>query len=124
MRRRANRRRCAVPLSRWDFASQALFGSKDLISEISSVVAVEAQVSCELDSEVVILDLEGGIYYGLNSVGAHIWRLIQEPATVSAVCEALLQAYDVEPERCLAEVLALLDDLLAHGLIELRNGRH
>jgi hypothetical protein len=93
------------------------------ISEISIVAAIEEQVSCDLDGESVILDLKNGVYYGLDAVGARIWDLIQEPRAVHEVRDALVQQYDVEPERCERDVLVLLEELAAEGLIEVRGER-
>jgi hypothetical protein len=41
-----------------------------------TVTAVQAQVSCDLGGESVILALKAGIYYGLNPLGTFIWNLI------------------------------------------------
>jgi hypothetical protein len=91
------------------------------VSGRSVVVAAEGQVSCDLAEEVAILDIKSGIYYGLNTIGARIWKLIQEPRTVSEVCETLLAEYEVKPERCEHELLALLQELAAKGLIEVQD---
>jgi hypothetical protein len=87
----------------------------------SIVVAARGQVSCDLAGEAAILDIKSGIYYGLNAVGARIWNLIQEPQLVDAICATILEEYDVEPDRCARDILTLLQELLANGLIEVRN---
>ena len=79
------------------------------------------QISCDLAEEVAILSIASGIYYGLNTVGARIWKLIQEPRTIHEVRNALLEEYEVEPERCEHDVLALLQELASKGLIEIKN---
>ena len=66
--------------------------------------------------------MKSGIYYGLNAVGARIWNLIQEPKTVDEVAAAILAEYDVETDRCQHDIVALLQDLAAHGLVEIRHG--
>lgn len=81
------------------------------------VVVAPEQVAGDLRGEIVILNLRADMYYGLNEVGAMVWRLIQEPRTVTAICAALLAEYDVEPDRCRQDVLALLGDLAAAGMI-------
>jgi Coenzyme PQQ synthesis protein D (PqqD) len=86
------------------------------------VVAAEGQVSCDLVDEAAILDLKSGVYFALNAVGARIWKLIQEPKTVNEVRDALLEEYDVDLERCEQELVVLLQGLVAHGLIESKNG--
>ena len=37
------------------------------------------QVSSCLDDEVAILNLESGMYFGLDEVGAFIWEALNEP---------------------------------------------
>jgi hypothetical protein len=94
------------------------------ISECSIVVAVKDQVSCDLAGEAVILHLKTGIYYGLDSVGNRVWSLIQVPMTVGDIQATLLREYDVEPAQCERDLLALLQELTATGLIEVHAGDH
>ncbi len=94
---------------------------KQTVSKRSTVVATKDQVSSDLQGEVAILDLKGGVYYGLDTVGARIWNLIQEPKTVDEIRDALLQEYDVEPERLERDVLALLQSLADEGLVEVED---
>jgi hypothetical protein len=89
-----------------------------MLSARSIVVLAKEQVSCNMAEEAVILNLQAGVYYGLNSVAARIWSLIKEPRTVEAVREAILEEYDVDRDRCERDLLALLRDLAAQGLIE------
>ena len=84
----------------------------------SVVVASGAQVSTNVEDETVILDVDGGVYYGLDPVGARIWSLLQEPRTVAEIRDVLLDEYDVEPEPCEEAVQALVADLMRHGLVE------
>ena len=89
-----------------------------MLSGRSTVVAVKEQASCNLAEEVVILNLKAGVYYGLNPVAARIWNLIQEPKTVHEIRNAILEDYDVDPDRCEGDLLELLRDLAAKELIE------
>jgi hypothetical protein len=92
------------------------------LSGRSVVVATKEQVSCELEGEAAILGLANGIYYGLDLIGAKVWSLLQQPRTIDEIRDAVLQEYEVEPERCQSDLLALLERLRAEGLIEVRNG--
>ena len=92
-----------------------------MISKESTVVVSSDQISSDLAGEVVMLNLKNGTYYGLNEVGAHIWNLMQAPQSVAAVRDAILDEFEVEPERCEGDLLALLRDLEAAGLIEVRD---
>ena len=93
-----------------------------MISTSSVVVVAKDQVSSDLGEEVVILNLKKGMYYGLDEVGARIWNLIQEPKAVDEIRDLLLDEYDVEPERCERDLLALLEELVAENLVEVRDG--
>jgi hypothetical protein len=92
------------------------------VSERSLVVAGKDQIFCDLGEEVVILDLASGIYYGLNGVAARIWNLLQEPRTVGEIRDALLEDFDVERERCELDLMALLQQLESHELIQVDDG--
>ena len=89
------------------------------ISDRSTVVVMKDQVSCDLSGEAAILNLKTSVYFGLNTVGASIWKLIQEPRTVKEIKEAILEEFDVEPDLCEHDVLELLQELSTHGLIEI-----
>ena len=91
------------------------------LSGESTVVVSQDQVSCELGGEAAILNLKAGVYYGLNEVGARIWKLIHEPKRVSEIRDTILEEYQVEPDQCEVDVMVLLQDLLDNGLIEERN---
>jgi len=93
-----------------------------ILSRRSIVVAAKDQVSCDLAGEAAILNIKNGVYYGLDPVGARIWQLIQQPRSVDEVRETLVGEYEVEPERCAQDLVALLEQLLAEGLIEVREG--
>lgn len=87
----------------------------------SIVVVAKDQVSADLAGEAVIFNLESGVYYGLDAVGARIWSLIQEPRTLNEIRDAILEEYEVEPDRCERDIVALLEQLVDAGLIEIRD---
>jgi hypothetical protein len=91
------------------------------VSQRSTVVVAKDQVSSDLGGEVAILDLKAGMYYGLDDVGARVWDLIQEPRNVSDIRDTILEEYNVRPERCERDLLALLQRLADEGLIEVQN---
>lgn len=91
------------------------------ISASSTVVTAKEQLWCDLAGEAAILNLQNGVYYGLDPVGARIWNLIQTPRTVDEIREVLLGEYDVDSDRCERDLLALLQALAAEGLIEVKD---
>jgi hypothetical protein len=88
-----------------------------MFSGRSIVVLAKEQTSGNMAEEAVILNLEAGVYYGLNSVAARVWNLIQESKTVSVIRDTLPDEYDVDSDRCERDLLELLRDLAAKGLI-------
>ncbi len=84
----------------------------------TTIVAAQDQLSSDLAGEAIILELKSGTYYGLNTVGARIWDLIQQPRTLNEVRDILLEEFEVEPEQCQQDLSGLLQDLAAKGLIE------
>jgi hypothetical protein len=95
--------------------------SRVTLSESSTVIAARNQISSDLAGDAVILNLNSGIYYGLDSIGAAIWQCIQQPMTVSDIRDTLLHEYDVDPAQCMAELIALLKEMLNEGLIDVKN---
>jgi hypothetical protein len=83
------------------------------------MVAIEDQVSCDLEGEAVILSLRNGEYYGLDEVGARIWSLIQQPRTVASIRNTILAEFEVEKEQCEPDLLSFLEDLRQHRLVEI-----
>ena len=78
------------------------------------------QVSCDVADEAVLLSMRDGEYYGLNDVGASIWRLIRQPRTVLELRDALLDEYaDVDSEECEQAVVAFLMELMSLKLVEM-----
>jgi hypothetical protein len=88
------------------------------ISMSSIVVATKDQVSSDLAGETVLLSMQSAMYYGLDEVGSRIWELVRQPVRVADLRDAIMREYDVEPERCEADVLGFLRELAAKGLIE------
>ena len=76
-------------------------------------------VSCNLSDEAVLLDMSSGIYFGLNPVGASIWRLIERPRTPNQIREELQKEYEIDTASCEAAVQQFLGLLAAKGLITL-----
>ena len=81
-------------------------------------VVAPDQISCDLAGEAAILNLQTGIYYGLDPVGASIWNQLQTPKTLADLRDAILAEYDVEPARCEHDLQDLLDKLAAQHLIQ------
>jgi hypothetical protein len=73
----------------------------------------------ELDGEMVILDLDSKLYFGIDAVGSRIWQMLEEKVPPSAMIDILLEEYEVEADPCRRKVMAFLADLEKNNLITL-----
>jgi hypothetical protein len=92
----------------------------ETISKSSTISAAPGQVSSTVEGEAVILNMETGVYYGLNTVGAWVWEQLQSPKTVDELLKGLVSEFDVDEDRGEADLMALLEDLAGASLIEVK----
>ncbi|MDS3861860.1 PqqD family protein [Thermosynechococcaceae cyanobacterium BACA0444] len=71
----------------------------------------------DIDGELVLLDLNQGVYYGLKDVGKRCWELIAENQDRTGIIEAVVQEYDVSPELLISDLDTLLADFTTKGLV-------
>jgi len=71
----------------------------------------------DLDGEAVLLNLETGIYFGLNDVGTRMWNLIQEHGSLRKVFDQMLLEYEVTPEALEGDLCQLAAQLCEKGLL-------
>jgi len=87
---------------------------------IDSIVQIARDaVSCELDGETAILNVQSGDYYGLDEVGASVWRMMSQPHTIAEIIREMTSEYDVDPARCEGDLISLIGKLASHGLVEI-----
>ena len=71
-----------------------------------------------VDDEVVALNQETGIYYGLNRTAAALWDLTEKPKSESEIIKHFIATFDAEVEVITQDVRNLIDDLLEKQLIK------
>jgi protein arginine N-methyltransferase 1 len=74
-------------------------------------------LSRELAGETVLLNLESGVYYGLDAVGTRAWNLLAEERTLTDVCSIMLEEFDVSPERLKGDLATLVKELCEKQLL-------
>jgi hypothetical protein len=82
------------------------------------VCASANQLSSPIGEDLAVLALDEGAYYGLNPTGNRIWELLQKPTRVAEIYTALVDEFEVDAEVARRDLLALLAELHAAGLIE------
>lgn len=70
-----------------------------------------------IDGELMVIRLSDGTYYSMENTGTRVWELIGGGHDLSAVIRSIASAYDVAAEQVEGDVRALVQTLLAEGLI-------
>src|SRR4051812_11718138 len=73
--------------------------------------------------ETVILNLESGMYHGLNSTAARMLQVLESSSTVSEAIDELATEFDQPRETIERDVVTLCRSLDDRGLIEHDAGR-
>jgi len=89
----------------------------EAINTENTIVQKRSIDSVDMDGEVVMMDIENGRYYGFNSVGSRIWKIIEQPATIAKVISTLLEEFDVDTKTCEKTVMEFLNKLYDEDLI-------
>ena len=76
----------------------------------------------DVSGEVVLLNLQSGVYYGLDPVGSRMWQLLMEQRPLDDVCSVMLEEYDVAADVLRADLSRLVDELSNKGLVTVHAG--
>ncbi len=68
-------------------------------------------------SEIILLEFHRGEYFGLDAIGAEVWRLLEQGSTLGAAAEALVARYDVSRETALADIVTLVSHMRDSQLV-------
>ena len=80
---------------------------------------VDAVLNTEIDDQTVMMDIEQGSYFGLNTTATRIWAMLSEPTVIGDLCGRLTDEFEVPREQCEQQVVAFLEDLLDRGLVQI-----
>jgi hypothetical protein len=89
-----------------------------MITIRSTVQRKRDALSAEVAGEMVLMSVDLGQYYGLDSIGSTIWRRLDSPVVVGDLCASLGSEYKGDPSVIERDVIALLEKLDAHGLLD------
>ena len=81
------------------------------------VTASEGTLVSEIGGEAVLLHLDSEQYFGLDEVGARMWQILTTSDSVQRAFEQMLEDWDVEPDRLRGDLVNLIEQLRANGLV-------
>ena len=67
--------------------------------------------------DTVLLDLESGMYFGVDGVAKQIWESISEGRSLGETAEVIASEYEVDEAQAQADVLKFITDLAERGLL-------
>jgi Coenzyme PQQ synthesis protein D (PqqD) len=76
-----------------------------------------------MEGEAVVINLDSGVYVGLNRSGTVLWGLLETgPRSSRALADALAQAYGVSAQEVIVDVGFFLDGLEREGMLTAADG--
>jgi len=88
-----------------------------LLTHESRPVRRERVLVQTADDQMMLLDLDGGMYFALNDVGARVWELCDGTRTVAEISSLLANEYDAPAAMIEGDVLELLGELETEQLV-------
>lgn len=88
------------------------------ISFSDRVQVPEGVLISKLQDEAVILNLDSERYFGLDDIGTRILTVLTNSESIEAAYESLLAEYDVDRTVLRQDLLALIENLLQQGLVQ------
>jgi hypothetical protein len=74
-----------------------------------------------IGDEVVMMDIDKGVYIGINSVGSSIWNMLEQELPVKEIVFSLTDKYDISAEQCEKETLTYLHQMLEQDMLMIRD---
>jgi hypothetical protein len=98
-------------LTRW-WTSSTLTGRRAAIIKFPETVSTGT-----VDGELVLLDTEAGVYFGLNRVATRMVELLRRFGDAERVVEELGKEYKAPAERLREDLRTLIRSLVEKGLV-------
>lgn len=76
-------------------------------------------MTVDVGGQLVALNIDQGVCYGLNRVATRIWNMIDVPLSTAEAAAVLCDEFDVTPDACREDVLDLFNDLVDIGLAKI-----
>lgn len=87
------------------------------LDESSRVTISPSVYARAFGDEVVLLEFGKGEYFGLDAVGAAIWRRLEAGDDLGTAADHIVAHYEVGREEALRDILQLVAQLRNHALL-------
>jgi hypothetical protein len=69
--------------------------------------------------DLVLLDFAAGEYFGLDAVGADVWRGLEAGQPIAEIATSIAARYEVASDQAERDIVQLVGELAASSLIEM-----
>ena len=87
------------------------------LDERSRVTISPSVYARAFGEEVVLLEFGKGEYFGLDAVGAEIWRRLEAGDDLGAAADHIVALYEVGREEAMRDIVDLVIQLRNHELV-------
>lgn len=85
---------------------------------LDTKLTIPTQVMSRLvGDETVLLNLETGLYFGLDGVGQVVWESVSAGENLRSAVATIVAGFDVDEDQAAADVLAFAATLVERGLL-------
>jgi hypothetical protein len=89
------------------------------ITDATVISRSPSVTAAEINGETVMMNIEQGRYFGLDSVGTDIWNHLDPPCTFATLIDHLLTVYDVDRPTIAADARELLARMAQRDVVRL-----
>ena len=76
-------------------------------------------IHSKIGEEYVMMDIDSGFYFGMNSVGSVIWKHLEQACTFDELVIKLMLEFQVDKQVCELDTQDFLDQLLEKNLVKI-----
>lgn len=87
------------------------------LDRLSRVRRAADVLATEVGGEMVMMDVEAGLYLGLDTIGTDVWKRLETPRSAAELADELSRDYDAAPAVIERDVLDLLTQLAERRLV-------
>ncbi len=91
----------------------------DLDIERTVIARAPSVLFNDFDDGLMMMDIDSGNYFDIDSVGASVWTLLDTPKTINQICNELAVEYDVDIEICIQQTTDFIAVLHDQKLVDL-----
>jgi hypothetical protein len=89
------------------------------IIEATMISRSASVLTSEVNGDVFMINIQGGLYFSLDDIGSDIWRRLDLPCSFGTLVSILASEYEADKLTIAADVRRLLARMAESGLVNL-----